>query len=205
MWNLPSNTETFTVYQPTSFAGALVVADGAFAYDKPVGLYDDYPYLSAASLYKLGSTVEGTPDTTYAIATGFAAVPKANFGLCTVYIALSVDVTNSNGMFYSVSGHFRLEYSADGGSTWHVIQTLSTSLNGVASPYPASAVSVTIPYSIENVSVVKNLYSVTIPSAQFTSGLGDLQIRMSSSTLWAVTFLTSVCEGYVYDIRCKVS
>ena len=207
MWNLLSNISNGTTTLPSSLTGTFITSGTINAYDMPGGHYDDYPYSTAAILSRYGSAVAGVGDISTAVLSGFPSISKANFGLATLQVALSVQPSEYRFDATDVStAGLKIELSYNGGSTWTEWKVYGIYKNGVFYPFTAACY-VTLPSDvITRDLLVKTLIQKDISSSLFSTGLSDLQLRFSGSSVTSTSSTgTSSASFVIYDCRVLVS
>lgn len=206
MFNLLSQGITSMTFKSTTASGTMT--DPNKAYD-----VEEYPFSTFGTTGYTGSAVAGTADNNVAIFSGFDTLSKANFSSAILQIYINHNLTSvvqvgSSG--WIITAAMKVEYSSDSGSTWKTMLDVGSAyrIGDMIYPtnYPAIDLSVTGLTAAAS-GVASGYWTIQIPAADFTTGLQNLQVKFTSSTLKSTrTGNPSSSLVYkIYDIRAIVS
>ena len=229
MFTPPVTSGGIGVWRPTANTGTITVA--ANAYDLPLGVADDSPYLTAADRGLL-SGYDATPGTVNYDVVEFntfkqglsTSLPKTNFSQCQLTIGLTALVESTvlvSGLSVTntfVASDFTVDYQVDGTNWVNIVTVNSTdslynSLGGAGNEKTAVSKSNLAPgTTVSNqdyapTSVVRSTYSVNIPASSFSTNLNNLKVRFRAGTCTnsTNTAYKSYANYVVWDIRANIS
>ena len=213
MWNLPSCTGTKSEYKhtTTTLSGVgtnVTLLDGGNSRD---GINSSY-----ATFTRTSSGTAGAADESIVTCAAFPTLPKASIGYLEVSILCRMWAqaapTGGGDNKYSSSGII-CEYSADAGSTWTTVSTVttirylgSTFLSNDAYVAAVNSFSTTpATYGYGNDTGATTLFFAIYP-ALLSVGLQSLQIRFRANTIKdSVAGFASTIYCYINEITAYVS
>lgn len=208
MWNLLEIGNNNDTYQPSSLTGTFVTGTAANAYDKPSGLWDDYPYTTSCTLAASSSSgTAGTPDSVSGVVSGFPSLAKSDINILTLQLGLTISVHYAQMFYNIVTSAIKIEISYDAGTSWTLWKTYGVYKNGTmysstAAEYTIlSSDTITVDY-LSKITLTKNI----IPS-NLAVGLSSLQLRFTASTIKSATYSSTYSDAsvLVWDVRAMVS